>query len=161
MADDTEGWTSFDDEQVKMESMGLHHPLTTAFAFVNALAEPEPDVRWLSTLVTPESRPHWGDFSDAKTFYDGIHEPGFGSLVNRLPGAPDVGFFKIIPSVRDGFTVTEETPMAAAALLTLIWRPEAGSAEDPGMWLVHQLGPAAEPHELVHARTSAGTAPDF
>jgi hypothetical protein len=162
---DDEGarWTSFDTEQVKMAAMGPRHPLNTAIAFMNAMDDPASNLELLSNLVTPESLPLWGDFSAAKAMLDAIEEQGFGSIVNRRPGAPDVGYFKILSGVSKAYEVTEEQEVHVPAMVTLVWRPEAGAAflPEPGMWLVHQIGDPAEPEDLSHVRTSPGAAPDY
>ena len=101
------------------------------------------------------------DFSGAKSLYDQIQSPGFGSTINRRPGAPDVGYLKVLSNVIEGYEVTEETPVMIPAMVTLVWRPEAGPIDNPGKWLVHQFGATAEPDELSHVRTSPGDAPNF
>lgn len=148
---------------VKMEAMGAKHPLTTAFAFMNALDDPAANIVLLSNLVTPESRHRWGDFTATKAMLDEIDQPGYGSTVNRRPGAPDVGYFKILSGVSHGYEVTEEKAVMIPAMVTLVWRPEAGEGilPEPGMWLVHQIGEAADPEDLSHIRTSPGLAPDY
>jgi hypothetical protein len=159
MSDDS--WSVFDDEQVRMELGGLSHPLTVALEFVRALGAPVLDTAWLRQLVTPESQEHWGDFSSAKDVYDSIEKPGFGSTINQPEGAPDVGYFKVLSGVTEGFTVSEPTSIMVPAVATLVWRPEAGPAEQPGMWLVHQFGESADPESLRHVRTSPGRGPSF
>lgn len=156
-----ENWTVFDDEQVRMELGGLRHPLTVALHFVRALGAPALDTEWLQQLVTPESLSYWGDFSAAKDLYDSIEEPGFGSTINQPAGAPDVGYFKVLSGVTEGFTVSEPESVLVPAIATLVWRPEAGPSEQPGMWLVHQFGAAADPEGLGHVRTSPGRGPSF
>ncbi|TSD11626.1 hypothetical protein [Curtobacterium sp. KBS0715] len=158
---DDDSWTVFDDEQVRMELEGLRHPLTVALEFVKALAAPVLDTAWLQQLVTPESLKHWGDFSSAKGVYDSIENPGFGSTINQPKGAPDVGYFKVLSGVTEGFTVSEPTPMLVPAVATLVWRPEAGLVEQSGMWLVHQFGEPADLGSLGHVRTSLGRGPSF
>ncbi|HEY9263349.1 MAG TPA: hypothetical protein VIQ11_01945 [Mycobacterium sp.] len=156
-------WTAFDTEQVNMAAMGVRHPLTTALAFMDALGDPVANLELLGNLVTPESRTRWGDFSAAKAALDAIDEPGYGSIVNRLPGAPDVGYFKILSGVSKGYEVTEERAVMVPAVVTLVWRPEATAKflPEPGMWLVHQIGDPAKPEDLSHIRTSPGDAPDY
>lgn len=163
-SDDNEfRWTALDTEQVKMAAMGVRHPLTTAFAFMQALEDPGANLELLTNLVTPESRTHWGDFSRTKAALAAIEQPGYGSTVNRRPGAPDVGYFKILSGVNKAYEVTEEKMVMIPAMVTLVWRPEAGGEFLPerGMWLVHQFGAPAEPEELAHVRTSPGDAPDY
>lgn len=161
--DDEARWTSFDTEQVKMTAMGARHPLTTALAFMAALDDPVSNLDLLGNLVTPESRKNWGDFSAVKAMLDAIDEPGYGSIVNRRPGVPDVGYFKILSGISKAYEVTEVRDVMLPAMVTLVWRPEARAEflPVPGMWLVHQIGEPAEPEHLSHVRTSPGDAPDY
>jgi hypothetical protein len=158
---DEDKWTAFDDEQVQMEAMGLHHPLTVALEFARELAEEEDNAEWLAQLVTPESRESWGDFTSAKRAYRLINQPGFGSRVNRPKGASDVGYFKILSGVAEGFDVNQAGETMVPAMITLVWRPEAGPADKRGMWLVHGFGVPLDPADLIHVRTSPDNAPDF
>ncbi|MFT2708007.1 hypothetical protein [Clavibacter zhangzhiyongii] len=158
---DPSAWTGFDDIQLQMSAMGFHHPLTSAFAFVNALNDPAQYAQALENLVTPESRDLWGDFIPVKEAYDSIPDPGYGSTINQIPGASDVGYFKILPSVPDNYQAEQETEVQVAAYLTLVWRPEIGHEDNPGMWLVHQFGEMATLEELVGVRSSANDAPVF
>ena len=144
-----------------MEAMGLRHPLTIALQFVSALDKEDDNSEWLGHLVTPESRENWGDFTSAKRAYRSINEPGFGSLVNRPDGASDVGYFKILSDVTESYEVDQPRAVMIPAMITLVWRPEAGPADNPGMWLVHQFGDPADPAELIHVRTSPNKAPNF
>ena len=158
-----ERWTALDDEHLTIEQIGLRHPLTTAMAFVAGLRGEVETPGGLASLVTPESRAHWGNFDAARELYASIEHPGFGSRVNRPEGAPDVGYFKILAGVEEAWETSTPTPVMAAAVITLVWRPEAGEEfpSGPGVWLVHGIGEPLKPEELAHVRTSPGDAPDF
>ncbi len=110
-------------------------PVIAGVTFCNALTQNFPYYRTaLKQLVTPESLDAWGDFSEAAAFLNELPEMAFGSKVNEAVGAPDVVYFKILRDVTTSYEVVDEQPINAAAVLTLIWRPERKQ------WLVHSIG---------------------
>lgn len=153
--DEEETWTALDTAMAKIEAAGTEHPLLTAMLFVTTLEDEESDPQELRDLVTPESAEFWGDFDAARRMLKSIEKPGYGTTINRAPGAVDVGYFKILENVEESFEVHVETAVLVPAVVTIIWRPEKGK------WLVHQFGAPAEPEELSHVRTSPGEAPSY
>ena len=106
----------------------------------------------LHNLVTPESLDAWGDFSEAAKGLEAIQNPGFGSRANRAHDASDVAYVKILSNIEQSYEVTEEQVVLAAAVVTLVWRPEFGQ------WMVHGLGDHIRPEGLP--RTSPNDAPE-
>lgn len=66
----------------------------------------------------------------------------FGRTNRARIDAPDVCYFKILAGVTESYQVLDDQPVAAAAVLTLVWRPERGQ------WLVHSIGDYLLPEEL-------------
>lgn len=130
-------------------------PMNAAFIgimFCKALRNPVEYQTALTQLVTPESLNDWGDFAAAGELLESIPEVGFGTLTNQAYGAPDVRYFKILSGVGDAYMVVDEQPVMAAALLTMIWRPEHGR------WMVHAMGDSLLPEHLP--RSAPGQTPD-
>jgi hypothetical protein len=120
----------------------LDDPVSVGLLFCNALEDPGSNLEVLELLSTPESRNAWGDFTAAGNMLQAIEDRGYGSMVNEAVGATDVCYFKILGGVSESFQVVDAQPVSAAAVLTLVWRPERGQ------WLVHGLGDYLRPEEV-------------
>ncbi|MEN0022230.1 MAG: hypothetical protein AAGC61_03035 [Microbacterium sp.] len=148
MTDET--WTDDDDAQFRMAALPPQHPVHVARVFFLGVRDGSLDPVVRDHLVTPESRPAWGDFSNARADFGAIANPAVGSLAHRSGSADDVVYVRIVPDVEEGYT--EQTGgFLAGPVFTLVWRPEAN------LWQIHQFGEPVEPRYLP--RTSPGIAP--
>jgi predicted nucleic acid-binding protein len=129
----------------------LTNPASVGLLFCQALADHRRYRPALGFLVTPESSPHWGDFSQAAAFLAEIEDHAYGSFTNPAHGAPDVQYFKILRHVSESYQLLDDQIVGAAAVLTLIWRPEHGR------WMVHSIGEFALPEQLP--RSAPGQLP--
>lgn len=119
---------------------GWNSPVLPGFAFVAALCEyPMRPREQILTLTTPESRATWGDFTDAAHMVLGT---GVATSV-RPSSDPDVCYLKLhlLPAGSSYYVQGDDM---SGTFLTLVWRPERG------MWLIHQLGPPADPVSVPH-----------
>lgn len=123
----------------------LLDPVSVAHLFFNAVQDHEEYQVALLNLTTPESHAAWGDFSEAAAFLASIDDLGFTSMVNQAVGDPDVVYASILSGVTQGYEVLDAQPVKAAAVLTLVRRPD-----HDGRWLVHQMGPFLLPEEVPH-----------
>lgn len=119
-------------------------PVHAALTFCNALANRRRNRGALRMLVTPESLPAWGDFREAANGLADIPDWGFGTMANRAAGDDAVAYFKILSGVREDSIVLDAQVMFAAAIVTLVWRPEFGR------WLVHAFGGPLLPERVPH-----------
>lgn len=144
-------WRRFGTEQESRDALpepSLDDPVSVALLFVRGLGDPVEYRDALDFLVTPESRPAWGDFTAAAGRYAAIQDPGFGSMINLAEGAEDVGYFKILSNVTTSYEVLDDQLIAFAAVITLVWRPEFDR------WMVHSIGDYVKPEDLP--RTARG-----
>jgi hypothetical protein len=65
-------------------------------------------------------------------------------MVNKAQGDPDVAYAKILSGVTQSYEVLDEQPVLAAAVITLVWRP------DHRRWMVHGIGDYISPEEVPH-----------
>lgn len=139
--------TSEEEATAALPEPSFTDPVSVSIMFCNGLKDP---VYWrnaLLNLATPESHNAWGDFSSASEFLRSIEEAGYGSEVNIAEGAPDVAYFKIMRGITQSYQVLDAQPVLAAAVLTLVWRPEFNQ------WLVHSVGEPMRPEELPRTAT--------
>jgi hypothetical protein len=148
-----ERWTVGDDAAFDLATKGQHHPSFSAMAFMSVMANPEDHADALHSVVTPESIPAWGDFSETAAMLKEIVNWGVGSVPTAAEGAPDVAYVKILRDVTETYQQQGDALVEVPAVLTLIWRPEVG------LWLVHGIGLPIPPADLP--RTSPGVAPTF
>jgi hypothetical protein len=151
---DEDSWGNVDDLLLAIAAMGDRHPMTTIYRFLGLVRDPAANADELNILVTPESLPHWGDFSSIQPVIDSVKDPGFGTRILRYPHAKDVGYFRILEGVPESFDrrvpASEDVPI----IIVVVWRPEYDR------WLIHGFG-MLEPEELEHVRTGRDDPPDF
>lgn len=138
-------WRRFADEgeaAAALPEPSLTDPVSVGMMFCNALEDHRHYRNALLSLTTPESHAAWGDFAEAARAYSEIPDPGFGSRANLAVGAPDVAYFKIISGVDRPYQVLDDQPLNAAAIVTLVWRPEWQQ------WLVHAMGLSLAPEDV-------------
>ena len=145
-------FASEEDAAAALPEPSLDDPVAVGILFLKALRDPGQYSNALHNLVTPESLDAWGDFSEAAKGLEAIQNPGFGSRANRAHDASDVAYVKILSNIEQSYEVTEEQVVLAAAVVTLVWRPEFGQ------WMVHGLGDHIRPEDLP--RTSPNDAPE-
>ncbi|GAB3535814.1 hypothetical protein GCM10027403_14540 [Arthrobacter tecti] len=123
----------------------LQDPVAVGMMFVNALADHRHYEIALSRLVTPESLPYWGDFSEIAEHVASIENWGFGSIANEAVGDPNVRYCKLMSGVESSFQVTDAQIINAASIITMVWRPEYDQ------WMVHAMGSEyLRPEEVPH-----------
>ncbi|WP_448059973.1 hypothetical protein [Cellulomonas hominis] len=145
-------FTSSEEAEAALPEVAFDDPASVALLFVKALFDPETNAVALDYLVTPESRAAWGDFTEAAQMLAEIEDAGFGSNINRAHDAPDVGYLKILRGVSQSYQVTDGQLVMAAAVVTVVWRPEYER------WMVHSIGDYLKPEDVP--RTSPGSAPE-
>jgi hypothetical protein len=100
-----------------------------------------PDRELLRYLVTPESLPDWGDFSEAATLLAGC---GMTSRASASMDDPDVVYIKYVTDSGQSFQVQREIMIMARAVGTLVHRPKLGG------WRVHAVGDYVRPEQVPH-----------
>ncbi|MBT1582578.1 hypothetical protein [Curtobacterium flaccumfaciens] len=139
--DETSRWddlphrTPSDDEaQEAMDRIPDGDPMHVALAFVYGLSELNAPL--LEMFTNPESRDSWGDYQEAHDLLESFGEWGIGSEAQHgLERGLKVAYVKILPEVAENMQVTEDTPVMAAAVLSLIRRPDIN-----GGWFVQAIG---------------------
>lgn len=139
-------WRRFTEEgEASLPEESMQNPAYVGQTFCSALeehAEFAHDV--LPRLVTPESLPSWGDFSQAAAFLNGIEDLGYGTRVNPAEGDPNVAYFKIMSGVTQSYQAIEDQILPFAGVLSMVWRPEYGE------WRVHGIGQYIKPEDIPH-----------
>jgi hypothetical protein len=132
-------FTSREEAEAALPGPSLRDPLSVGMMFLNALEDHVHHPNALLTLTTPESHPAWGDFSETAEMLRSIDDYGVGSVANRAVDAPDVAYVKVFRGVTQPHQVLDEQPVPAAAVMTLVWRPELDR------WVVHAMGGSLPP----------------
>ena len=65
-------------------------------------------------------------------------------MVNEAHGDSTVVYAKVMRGVIRNYQVSDDQPVLAAAVLTLVWRPGYGQ------WIVHATGEPILPEEVPH-----------
>ena len=116
------------------------NPVAVGAAFLNVLADPAgPNRAVLAHLVTPESLPAWGDFTDAAAM---IGDCGMTSRANPSDTDPDVVYVKYVSSDGQNYRAASEMMIMVRAVGTLVRRPELGG------WRVHGVGDYLAPDQV-------------
>lgn len=143
-------WTETDSAYVNWEALPEGHPARVVRAFNDAAWSDPIPVSLLASMVTPEVRADWGDFSSAAEFFrQGV---GLGLNLRYVEGVRDVVYVKLIKDINVA-TVVRSEDVAPLAYVTLVWRSELQG------WRIHRIGEPAEPNVLP--RTSPGEAPEY
>ena len=135
-------FTSHEEAEAALPEPSLRDPVSVGMMFLNALEDHVRYYNALLTLTTPESHPAWGDFSNAAEMLRSIDDYGVGSMANEAVGAPDVAYIKILRGVTEPYEVVDAQPVMAAAIMTLVWRPELDR------WVVHGIGDSLLPEQV-------------
>jgi len=135
-------FTTDEEAAAALPEPSLTDPVSVGIMFVTALEDPIGRRRDLELLITPESANAWGDFTEAAAGLATIEDQGFGSIADEAVGALDVRYFKILRGVPDGYKVLDDQIIDAAAIVTLVWRPEFGQ------WMVHAMGDYVRPEHV-------------
>ena len=135
-------FTSDAEAQTALPQPSPDNPVSVSLMFCEALEQPAQFLTALRALTTPESHDAWGDFEATGAFLRSIPDRGYGSVANPAHDAPDVCYFKILGGVVQSYEVLDDQVVEAAAILTLVWRPEYGS------WLVHSIGIPLRPDDV-------------
>jgi hypothetical protein len=115
-------------------------PQTIGYQFFSALLDQ--DIESLELLVTPESRPAWGNFGVAIALLHALDNPGMMQEGIRAQRDPDVCYMRVLRGVQRSHEVTDYVRLDDPLLMTLVWRPEFGR------WMVHHFGDAVEPSSV-------------
>ncbi|WP_336707564.1 hypothetical protein [Oerskovia sp. USHLN155] len=98
----------------------------------------------LDQLVTPESAPGWGDFSEVRGALKSIVKPGIVSRGSRALGAENlVAYIGVIPNVVEGYWVEEESVVEFAGVFTMVYY-------DSNRWLAHSFGQYVRPEQIQY-----------
>lgn len=146
-------WTAEDDAAASAAALPPNHPWHVVTMFVEAVQHREEYRVALTRLVTPESLPAWGDFSEIAGLFQSWGDWGIASRAHVMAGDADVCYIKIVRDVPETYQAQGNEFVPVIALITLVWRPEAG------LWQIHGIGPnPLQPEELP--RTSPNVAPE-
>jgi hypothetical protein len=127
--------TSDEEANSAMPEFSFQDPAPVGQMFCDALKDPAHYQVALRRLVTPESLPAWGDFSEAAAFVQSLPDDvGTGTVAQRAHGDDNVAYFKIMSGVTESYQALEEQIVFLAGVVTLVWRPELGE------WRVHAIG---------------------
>lgn len=145
-------WDVNDDAAAAIANYPPNHPYMVVMGLAAGLANLENDREVLGRIVTPESRPAWGDFTPAVAAFESWGDWGLGSRIQVAEGASDVAYARFFLGIPDTIRATGREELMLAAIVTLVWRPEHD------IWMIHGIGP--EPlHPDDVPRTSPNNAP--
>ncbi len=144
-------WTT-NDPSLYLPEQSTRDPNFVAMCFLAAVRWPEGSEDMLERLVTPQSRPSWGDFSDVISYVGSMREPGASTKHSRGAEARDVAYVSLLSGVGDGYVLPSGSPLVSDDVLTLVWHQDADS------WLVASLGTFVPVAKLE--RPSIGLAPE-
>ncbi|WP_294568184.1 hypothetical protein [uncultured Arthrobacter sp.] len=120
-------------------------PLSVAIMFCNALEDPVLHRKALLRLMTPKSKPSWGNFGEASGFITSIEDLGYGSRTEPAVGDDNVHYFKIMQGIIQSYELLEDQMLFFKGVITLVWRPECGQ------WMVHTIGGGhTRPEDVPH-----------
>lgn len=122
----------------------LTDPASVGVLFYQALQDPSEFQQVLAFLTTPESQSAWDDFAEAGEMLAAIEDHGIGTMVKEAQGDPSVAYAKILRGITDSYEVLDNQIINAAAVITLVWRP------DFGRWMVHGIGDSILPEDVPH-----------
>jgi hypothetical protein len=141
-------WRRFASEEeaaANLPEPSLDDPVSVGIMFCNALEDPVQYRNALLRLVTPESRPAWGDFGEASRFITSIEDLGYGSRTEPAAGDDNVHYFKIMQGITQSYEVLEDQVVFLKGVLTLVWRPKHRQ------WMVHAIGGGyTRPEDVPH-----------
>lgn len=105
--------------------------LELCIKFTDELKEPALDVKKLRKFVHPAARGGWGDFSQAKTFFLSIPNPGFSSKI-RYNESKDTAYVRIFPNVDEAFIINTPHVFSEGYEFAL--------GKWFGKWMIYQFG---------------------
>jgi hypothetical protein len=119
-------------------------PWMTGAAFFSLLVDGKrPKMAELRNLVTPESLPAWGDFTEARALLADC-----GIMTRAESPAEGIAYVKFVPTQGQNMIGTghTDTDIMVRAVATLQFRPETQQ------WHVHSLGGYLRPEDLPPVR---------
>lgn len=123
-----------DEVQEAMDSIPEGDPMHVALAFVYGLSELNEPL--LEMFTNPESRRSWGDYQEPHDLLKTFGEWGIGSEAQYATElGVEIAYVKILREVTENMQVTEDTPVVAAAILSLVRRPDIN-----GGWFAQAIG---------------------
>jgi hypothetical protein len=149
-----EFWSEEDDSALEFELLPDWHPSLFVDVFRVGLQNFNESTEAIARggFVTPESVDVWGDFTAAREIANSNLKISMTALWGI--GAPDVAYVRLVDT--EEWRVADMRTVPAAAIVTLIWRPEI--AIIPGTsWRIHAIGDPIHPDEVP--RTAAGIDP--
>lgn len=144
MAEDWRRIVDDDEAAAAMPEPGLDNPVSVAALLLQGLADPQEYSNALHNLTTPESWPQWGDFGAAADSVAKLGSWSIGTVAEPAVGDPAVCYVKVLRDVDESYQVLREHIVNVAAVVTLVWRPDAGA------WLVHAIGDYVRPEGVPH-----------
>ena len=128
------GRDAADDDLIKIgQSLTLEelNILRLCIKFTNELKKTPLSKRILRKCIHPAVRSDWGDFSEVKTFFCNIPNPGFSSMV-RYNDEKDTAYVRVYPKVDDSFII--DTPHVLSE------RYEFALGKCFGKWMIYSFG---------------------
>lgn len=117
-----------------IDGLASTDPLAVATTFLSLVLSGPAAADHLSRLITPESATAWGDFGAVRGRLAELGNWGLGTQAVGEGTTRDVAYVKILSDLSSAFRLRGDDVVSVAALITLVWRPEAQS------WLVHAFG---------------------
>lgn len=118
------------------------NPIAVACAIKAGAADPVANLRVLQAMVTPESRPAWGDF---RWVHELLADCGVTTAPTKALADRDVVYVKFLTD-HDGVTqqATQDGGIMVRAVMTMVHRPQLGG------WFAHGLGDYLAPELVPH-----------
>jgi hypothetical protein len=149
-----EFWTEEDDSALELELLPDWHPSLFVDVFRVGLQNFNESTEEIARggFVTPESADAWGDFTAARKIANSRLKISMTALWGI--DAPDVAYVRLVDT--DEWRAPDLGAVPAAAIVTLVWRPEIAIV--PGSsWRIHAIGEPLHPIDVP--RTAAGFDP--
>lgn len=124
----------------KKNTLEENQILKCAIAFLDALAEPKISITKMENMVFQQTRKDWADFSEAKNFYEKIHNPGISNKV-RFNENKDVAYVRVFPNVENPFMVSTPHVLSDVVEITLI------KTNFTKRWKVFAFGARVDPYK--------------
>lgn len=113
--------------------------------FIINLQNEKINIESMKDFIHPESMAGWGDFLEAKKYFDSIPNPGMSSNI-QYNTRKDVAYVKILDNVKNAFSVDQEH-IITANVFTLI------KDKSNMKWLIFNFGGRADPYDASSNKT--------
>ena len=79
--------------------------LYICYQFITNIKETNLNISFLDNLIYPSTKKDWGNFLEAKSFYESINNPGLSTKV-RYNKKHDMAYVRIMPNVDGAFSIS-------------------------------------------------------